>query len=286
MLRSLNSGVSGLRAFQTKLDVIGNNIANVNTTGFKKSRVVFEDLFSQTIKNATAATETSGGVNPLQIGIGTNVASVDQLFTPGSPTTTNNVNDLYLDGDGFFVVQNGSGTQYLTRAGNFSLDSLNHLVNPDGMLVMDVSIPQEPIIIPADAVSYSIDSNGVVTGVNSIGERILGVDAAGNSVTDPLTPLNQYKQIKIAIATVDNPNGLKKLGGSLYTTTTNSGDVEIPNRNGLTNTQIITGALEMSNVDLAEEMTDMITAQRGFQANSKIITTSDMILDELINLKR
>ncbi|MCM3693270.1 flagellar hook-basal body complex protein [Neobacillus niacini] len=283
MLRSLNSGVSGLRAFQTKLDVIGNNIANVNTTGFKKSRVVFEDLFSQTIKNATAATEISGGVNPLQIGIGTNVASVDQLFSPGSPTTTNNVNDLYLDGDGFFVVQNGSGTQYLTRAGNFSLDSLNHLVNPDGMLVMDTSDPQEPIIIPADAVTYSIDSNGIITGVNALGERILGVDANGNSVTDPNA---QYNPIKIAIATVDNPNGLKKLGGSLYTTTTNSGDVEIPNRNGITNTQIITGALEMSNVDLAEEMTDMITAQRGFQANSKIITTSDMILDELINLKR
>jgi flagellar hook protein FlgE len=263
MLRSLNSGVSGLRAFQTKLDVIGNNIANVNTTGFKKSRVVFEDLFSQTLKGATAPSANgeplSGGINPLQVGLGTKVASVENLYTPGSPTTTNNPNDLYIDGNGFFVVKKGE-EEFLTRAGNFSLDSNNQFVNPDGMILLDGT--GNPLQIPADSVSYTIDANGVITGVQSDGTLVVGE--------------------KIRIATVVNPSGLNKLGGSLYSLTPNSGPVQT----GVSDAKIITGTLEMSNVDLAEEMTDMITAQRGFQANSKIITTSDTILDELINLKR
>jgi flagellar hook protein FlgE len=263
MLRSLNSGVSGLRSFQTKLDVIGNNIANVNTTGFKKGRVVFEDLFSQTLRSATPPTtgiNPSGGINPLQVGLGTKVASVENLFTPGSPMVTNNPNDLYIDGDGFFVVKKGT-EQFLTRAGNFALDSNNQLVNPDGMILTDNN--GDAIQLPVGSVSYTIDANGVVT----------AIDGSGNTLGTPQT---------IAIATVANPSGLSKVGGSLYTTSDNSGPIQL----GADNTQIITGTLEMSNVDLSEEMTDMIIAQRGFQANAKIITTSDTILDELINLKR
>lgn len=266
MLRSLNSGVSGLRAFQTKLDVIGNNIANVNTTGFKKGRVVFEDLFSQTLKGATPPTvgaNPSGGINPLQVGLGTKVASVENLFTPGSPMVTNNPNDLYIDGNGFFIVEKGT-EQFLTRAGNFAIDSSNQLVNPEGMILTDIN--GDAIQLPPNAVSYTIDANGVVT----------GIDGSGNSLGSQT----------IAIATVANPSGLSKIGGSLYSTSTNSGQMAISNLNGVGNQQIITGTLEMSNVDLSEEMTDMITAQRGFQANAKIITTSDTILDELINLKR
>ena len=138
MLRSLNSGVSGLKGFQTKLDVIGNNIANVNTVGFKKGRVVFEDIFSQTVKGATGPTQTplSGGTNPIQVGLGARVGSIDTLHTPGSPTTTNIGTDLYIDGDGYFVVKDGT-EQFLTRAGNFSLDSDNNLVNQNGMFVLD-----------------------------------------------------------------------------------------------------------------------------------------------------
>ncbi|WP_284036433.1 flagellar hook-basal body complex protein [Neobacillus sp. 114] len=263
MLRSLNSGVSGLRSFQTKLDVIGNNIANVNTTGFKKGRVVFEDLFSQTLRDATPPTAGSGGINPLQVGLGTKVASVQNLFTPGSPTVTNNPTDMYIDGDGFFVVKKGT-EQFLTRAGNFAMDSSNQLVNPDGMILTDIT--GAAIQLPAGSVSYTIDANGVVT----------GLDGSGKSLGSQT----------IALATVANPSGLSKVGGSLYSESTNSGKMDISNLNGPGNQQIITGTLEMSNVDLAEEMTDMIIAQRGFQANSKIITTSDTILDELINLKR
>ncbi|WP_316570351.1 flagellar hook-basal body complex protein [Neobacillus sp. YIM B06451] len=263
MLRSLNSGVSGLKAFQTKLDVIGNNIANVNTVGFKKSRVVFEDIFSQTVKGASAPTATpqSGGTNPIQVGLGTKVASIDTVSTPGSPSTTNVGTDLYIDGDGFFQVRDASGKPYLTRAGNFMLDQNRQLVNPNGMLVLNEL--NSPITINATDVSFSISKDG----------SIVGVDANGVATTYPS---------KIKLVKVDNPGGLSKVGGSLYSETPNA---KI-NTTAPRTAQIISGALEMSNVDLSEEMTDMITAQRGFQANAKIITVSDSVLEELVNLKR
>ncbi|MFF2448103.1 flagellar hook-basal body complex protein [Neobacillus sp. NPDC058068] len=261
MLRSLNTGVSGLRAFQTKLDVIGNNIANVNTVGYKKGRVVFEDIFSQTLRGATAPSASSGGINPLQVGLGTKVASVDTLFTPGSPTTTNNPTDLYLDGDGFFVVKNPAGEKLLTRAGNFSFDSNNQLVNPDGMILL--GIDGNSVKLPTDSVAFSIDING----------NVKGFDKDGNELPGSTT---------IGIATITNPGRLSKVGGSLYRDTD---PIIISNPKDKT-VQLIPGQLEMSNVDLSEELTDMITAQRGFQANAKIITVSDSILEELVNLKR
>jgi flagellar hook protein FlgE len=266
MLRSLNAGVSGLRGFQTKLDVIGNNIANVNTVGFKKGRVVFEDIFSQTVKAATGPTGTTGGTNPIQVGLGTRVGSIDTLHTPGSPTTTNIATDLYIDGDGFFVVQNGAGEQFLTRAGNFNVDSKNQLVNQNGMFVLDGT--GNPITISDEFISFAIDANGSIIGVNPDGTSV-----------DTGT--------KIGTVTVANPSGLKKASGSLYSLTPNADSQPIPTllANG-TSVQIISGTLEMSNVDLSEELTDMITAQRGFQANAKIITVSDSILEELVNLKR
>ncbi|MEH7112346.1 flagellar hook-basal body complex protein [Neobacillus niacini] len=276
MLRSLNSGVSGLKGFQTKLDVIGNNIANVNTVGFKKGRVVFEDIFSQTVKGATGPTQTpgpnplplSGGTNPIQVGLGTRIGSIDTLHTPGSPTTTNIGTDLYLDGDGFFVVEDAAQKQFLTRAGNFTLDSNNNLVNQNGMFV--VGQDGEPINVPDKYITFSIDTNG----------RIIGVNPDGTS---------EDSGFKIGTIAVDNPKGLLKAGGSLYTLTPNAdadaGDIAALFTEG-SNAQIISGALEMSNVDLSEELTEMITAQRGFQANAKIITVSDSILEELVNLKR
>ena len=268
MLRSLNSGVSGLKGFQTKLDVIGNNIANVNTIGFQKSRVMFEDIFSQTVKDATGpkANPASGGTNPIQVGLGTKVGSIDTVFTPGSPTTTNIGTDLYLDGDGFFVVQNAAGEQFLTRAGNFRVDSSNQLVTQDGLFVLDQT--GGPITIPDKYAAFTIDAAGA----------IIGVDAKGNSTDSGL---------KIGTVAVNNPGGLEKAGGSLYSLTPNADSRRMAGllRQG-SDASIISGALEMSNVDLSEELTDMITAQRGFQANAKIITVSDSILEELVNLKR
>ncbi|WP_342429531.1 flagellar basal-body rod protein FlgF [Neobacillus sp. FSL H8-0543] len=266
MLRSLNSGVSGLRGFQTKLDVIGNNIANVNTVGFKKGRVVFEDIFSQTVKAATGPTGNSGGTNSIQVGLGTRVGSIDTLHTPGSPTTTNIGTDLYIDGDGFFVVQNPAGKQFLTRAGNFRVDSSNQLVNQNGMFVLDST--GTPITISDQFISFAIDANGSIIGVNPDGTTV-----------DTGT--------RIGTVAVDNPSGLNKAGGSLYSLTPNADSRLMTTllTNG-SSTQIISGTLEMSNVDLSEELTEMITAQRGFQANAKIITVSDSILEELVNLKR
>jgi flagellar hook protein FlgE len=265
MLRSLNAGVSGLKAFQTKLDIIGNNIANVNTVGYKKSQVVFEDLFSQTLKGASAPAGTMGGTNPIQVGLGTRVSSINNVFTPGSPMSTYNQTDLYIDGDGFFAVSDGTN-QFLTRSGNFTLDKDMYLVNSNGMRVLDST--GSTIQLPAGSVTFSVTQDGTITGVDSSGVA--------------LTPTK-----KIATVSVVNPKGLEKQGSSLYSLTPNADSKTMAQLlTAGSKSQIIPGVLEMSNVDLSEEMTDMITAQRGFQANAKIITVSDSILEELVNLKR
>jgi flagellar hook protein FlgE len=290
MLRSLNSSVSGMKGFQNKLDVIGNNIANVNTVGFKKSRIVFQDVLSQTVGNSTTPTANAGGTNPLQVGLGVKTASIDSIQSPGSPTTTNLSSDLYIDGNGFFAVQNDSGSTYLTRAGNFNRDAHGDLVTPQGNKVLGFkfdaatnSYSNQPEAINIDStryVSYTIDFNGVVTGVMADG-----------------TP---EKIAALGTVVVSNPAGLKKVGGSMYELTGNAqvndlgnGNYAVPGIGTLIKMrqdnnagQIVSGQLEMSNVDLSEEITEMIIAQRGFQANAKVINVSDSILEELINLKR
>ncbi len=272
MLRSMYSGVAGMRGFQTKLDVIGNNIANVNTSGFKAGRVTFSDMLSQTMSGGTAPDPgVAGGVNPKQIGLGVVVSAIDTIHTPGSAQTTNVPTDLRIDGDGFFVVSadGTDATAYLTRAGNFTVDSAGYLVNSEGMLVMNAGAGGPIFIDPAVYSSFSISQDG----------SVMGDDGTGIVMID-----------QIGVAKVINPNGLEKVGGNLYkltpyadpsdivTITTVAGD--------LGRGDIITGQLEMSNVDLTNEFTEMIVAQRGFQANSRIITTSDDILQEVVNLKR
>lgn len=275
MLRSLYSGVSGMRGFQTKLDVIGNNIANVNTTGFKASRVMFSDILSQTMSGVTAPVDgTQGGVNAKQVGLGVSVAATDTIHTPGSAQTTNVPTDLRIDGDGFFVVSptDDPAAGYLTRAGNFTVDATGYLVNSNGMYVMAANGGGRIQIDPAAVSSFTISQDG----------NILPIDANGN-VGDPVA--------QIGIAKVVNPSGLEKVGGNLYRLTPNA-DTETDlgaltlssGENG--RGAVIAGQLEMSNVDLTNEFTEMIVAQRGFQANSRIITTSDSILEEIVNLKR
>jgi flagellar hook protein FlgE len=313
MLRAMYSGVSGLRSFQTKLDVIGNNIANVNTIGFKKSRIMFQDALSQNIAGATApnAAANRGGVNPRQIGLGVQTGAIDTIHTPGSPMTTGVLTDLSIAGDGFFLVAPlgvsidgiAKGTDpgfvpYLTRAGNFTRDAEGYLVTSNGMYVLGTGIDnnsdgvldnfntlQRIKIDPNKYVSYDIDQYGVVKGYSEDGTSTeLGV---------------------LLLGFVTNPGGLKKVGNSLYELTNNAHvepagqywwrdyNSSDPNPTWVsmisereTTTQIISGQLEMSNVDLAEEFTEMIIAQRGFQANTRIITTSDEVLQELVNLKR
>jgi len=273
MLRSMYSGVSGMRGFQTKLDVIGNNIANVNTVGFKAGRVMFKDILSQSMAGITAPIEgAQGGVNAKQIGLGVSIASIDTLHTGGSAMQTGVSTDLRIDGDGFFVVSpDGGETQYLTRAGNFTLDANRQLVNADGMFVMSAE-DGGPITLDEGVTAFSISQTG----------EIISIGADGLA-----TPTG----VLIGVAKVQNPSGLEKVGGSLYRMTPNAnpdGELVV----GLANDQevgtgaIVSGQLEMSNVDLTNEFTEMIVAQRGFQSNSRIITTSDEILQEVVNLKR
>jgi flagellar hook protein FlgE len=261
------SGIGAMRNFQTKLDVIGNNIANVNTYGFKKGRTIFKDLMSQTISGASGpnAGAGRGGTNPKQVGLGSQLAAIDTVHTQGSLQTTGRVLDLAISGDGFFVVGDASGNNRMyTRAGNFYLDSQGYIVNADGQYLLGVG--NSRLQIPTDAKSLSIGADGKVT----------IVDASGT-----LSTIGTIQLAKFA-----NNDGLEKAGNNLFRETTNSGapTTGAPGANG-TGT-IVSGALEMSNVDLAEEFTEMIVAQRGFQANTRIITTSDEILQELVNLKK
>jgi len=441
MMRSMFSGVSGLRAHQTRMDVIGNNVANVNTVAFKSGRVTFQEIFSQTLRGAGAPDRTSGrgGTNPMQVGLGLGIGAIDTIMTRGSVQRTDNLTDLAIEGDGFFVVKGGGDTYKFTRAGNFTIDKLGNLVTaggllvygwqdyggkaqPDGTYKFDTEKPIQPInlyaddfnknkrVIAAKQTSYaefagnldatmpipadlsniqpeekftvpytvydalgnsydieiqfwkaSADASGsrwdwridnkagyTVTAGNT-GTLTFGPDGRlidGGTPATPLTitpdaikgtsafnvnlnftKLSTYasdcsvKPLSVdgyttgnlvtftigsdgiitgvysngqmqplgllALANFDNPSGLQKVGENLYIPTTNSGDFKKAVKPGSENVGALSpGTLEMSNVDLSREFTDMIITQRGFQANSRIITTSDEMLQELVNLKR
>ncbi|WP_394175202.1 flagellar hook-basal body complex protein [Guptibacillus hwajinpoensis] len=254
MLKSMYSGVSGMRGFQTKLDVIGNNIANVNTVGFKKSTVMFKDLLSQNMGGES--------VNTTQVGLGSSLSSINTIHTSGSPITTGNQTDLSFQGEGYFVVRNGED-EYLTRSASFQVqveeDGAGKLVTSQGHEVLDEG-------------GQPIDDISKIIGIDGNGEMTY-LDNADPAVTQTVT---------LSTGTVQNPSGLEKIGGNLYRLTDKSGELQdIPEAS-----RIISGQLEMSNVDLTEEFTEMILAQRGFQANSRVITTSDEMLQEIVNLKR
>ena len=279
MLRSMYSGIAGMKGFQTQLDVVGNNIANVSTSGYKKSRVAFQDMMSQTIAGASAPTDIRGGINAQQVGLGSQVGAIDVIHTQGFRQTTNRTLDLQLEGDGMFIFATGIDTDQFdledanllySRAGNMYLDDDNYIVNANGQYLVGAGGTR--IQIPEEASSFSIQGNGIV---NYIDED------------------NQTQEAgQIVIAKFANPGGLEQVGSNMYRSTVNDGmvgndgipELIVPESEGTAS--IVSGALEMSNVDLAEEFTDMIVAQRGFQANTRIITTSDEILQELVNLKR
>lgn len=463
MMRSLFSAVSGLRVHQTKMDVIANNVANVNTVGYKSSRVTFYDVFNQTLSSASGASPETGrgGRNPMQIGLGANVASIDQLMSTGATQRTDNAYDVMIQGEGFFVMSDSSG-YYFTRAGAFRIDDAGNLTNATGLLVngwsrvMDTNVDSatygqyiiekgkvQPIVItpemeytkpaattmikidgnlnaaldgdgyvgtmaffdtignryvtevkytydsttgeweveiladsdgndaylsgnesqkynlklgfsdgaaaPANTMKIKFDTNGdLIVPANGLMTLVVGdtsgtipaatfgkpvtAPAAGTPLTDNKIAINlskltqgnipsnptgtavdgkapgkliavaiggdgvitgtysnghTEKLAQIAIAQFKNPAGLEKVGNSLFVTTNNSGDFDgigVPPGTG--GSSLLSGSLEMANVDLASEFTEMITTQRGFQANSRVITTSDDMLQELVNLKR
>lgn len=392
MLRSMYSGITGLRNFQTKLDVIGNNISNVNTYGFKKGRTVFKDLVSQTVAGASGPTASQGGTNPRQIGLGSQLAAIDTLHSQGSSQFTGNTLDLSITGGGFFQVMDGGEVLY-TRVGNFYMDRDGNLVDGDGRYV----IGDDGIInIPPTASSMSVGQDGTVFYVDlpegaeaaisaaegifrpienvfkdaetvlneardarksaekdikkaekalekgekdleraeNLPEGTIGkvesaaaataaieaavaaleaareaqqksIDAEAEALPLYIEAKAEYEPAKVVfdqvlannqailqeagqieMATFSNPGGLEKVGGNLFRASANSGDVNAGFALDQGFGSMESGFLEMSNVDLAEEFTEMIVAQRGFQANTRIITTSDEILQELVNLKR
>lgn len=284
MMRSLYSGITGLKNHQTRMDVIGNNIANVNTIGFKSSRVVFQDLYSQTLSggsrnNYDPATKTGmGGVNPKQVGLGVTLSTIDTIYTPGANQYTGRWMDLCINDDGFFCINNGSGEIY-TRAGNFYEDDANYLVTSTGAFVKGYAIKAGATVQPdmttelpmiklnPDYENYSISENGLITAYDPQNEEIVNI-------------------AYIKLATFPNTNGLEKIGGNYFRETSSSGKAK-PTTPGEGGAGVLSpGSIEMSNVDLAAEFVDMIVTQRGFQANSRTITTSDQMLEELVNLKR
>jgi flagellar hook protein FlgE len=443
MMRSMYAAVSGLRNHQIRMDVIGNNIANVNTVGFKKSRVTFQDAFTQILRGASRPQGGVGGTNPMQVGLGMVLGSIDTIHTKGNTQITGNMTDLAIDGEGYFILNSGSGSRVYTRAGAFRFDSEGNFVNPDGLkvqgwfldetgkrldgpggaldpnaaptdLALTADLIQSPpkatqnvklsgnlnagtevdgsftrsftvydklgntynvtikftkldpttnpnqwkweipnsdgstgvsgtLIFTADGKIQEIqldtatnspwsagdqgvsgytvnlvfhpdgntsttddqcpqtfDFSGITQYADPRGESVIGVvqdgyakgdleeitvDASGvvsgsysNGVSRPL--------FMVAVATFANPSGLISKGGSLFAVSNNSGEPEISEPGTGKAGAISPSSLEMSNVDLSEEFTDMIVTQRGFQANSRVITVSDEMLQELVNLKR
>lgn len=281
MLRSMYSGISAMKSNQTKMDVVGNNVANVGTTAYKKTSTRFADALYQSSIYPSAPTATSGGVNPGQVGIGTKVSGVLKNMVQGSLQTTGRDTDLAIDGDGFFTVLVGPNQKGYTRDGSFSLDMDGHLVTAEGYKVLGendapIKIPKDMVVngVTKKVVSFNIAQDGSISYLLDDGTKMPEKDAQGNIVAGT--------QQTLQISVFQNDEGLEQLGGNIYGETANSGQ---PIANPVFG-KVTQGAIEMSNVDLSEEFTEMIVTTRAFQAASKVITTSDELLQEIVNLKR
>ena len=314
MLRAMDSAVAGLRAHQNKLDVIGHNIANVNTFGFKSQVYSFQEAMYQTTNASTKGTNNAGGTNAAQFGYGALMGTIATDMTASTPTYVGGLN-ASINGDGFFMtyatptLPNDAVTDMkkvdfdYTRVGQFKLDSNGFLVDGNGRFVYGFrgtdpsDVTNNPIDTtklvalraPNTATSYSADPSVAVLElaniqINKLGEITATIKdtTAGSTIDGTVISLG-----KLAIATFQNPEGLTKKGQYYYGATesdnTGKSSATIP---GGTTSDLMTGYLEASNVDLATQFSDMITTQRGFQANSKLITVSDEILNELVNMKR
>ncbi len=262
MLRALFSAATGMIAQQLNIDVISHNLANVNTTGFKRSRADFQDLLYQTLRQAGAASSNQTEIpTGIQLGLGSRAAAIQKLFLQGDFQHTQNQLDVAIDGAGFFQILRPSGEVAYSRAGSFKLDSQGRIVNSDGY-------PLEPeVVIPNDATSVTIGDDGIVS-----------VLRAGD--------VNPQQVGQIRLVNFINPAGLSSLGRNLYQNTTASGDpIEgVPGQNGLGT--LSQGFLEVSNVSVVEEMVNLIAGQRAYEINSKAIQAADEMLQVAGNLRR
>lgn len=257
MIRSLWTARTGLDAQQTQLDVISNNLANVSTNGFKRSRAVFEDLLYQTMRQPGAQSSQQTQIpTGLQIGTGVRPVSTARIFTPGNLQKTDNQFDLAIKGDGFFQILLPDGTTGYTRDGSFTLDSTGQIVTQDGY-------PLQPAITVPVGGKITIGTDGVVT--STVGATSTAI---GN----------------VLVASFVNPSGLQSSGQNLFLETAASG-TPTPNTPGLNGTgPVLQGYVETSNVNVAEELVTMIQTQRAYELNSKVVSTSDAMLGRLTQL--
>ncbi len=262
MIRSLYTAATGMVAQQTQIDTTSHNIANVNTYGYKKNRAEFADLLYQTMQYAGAPTSlTTMSPTGMEVGLGVRPAAITKLFGQGYFKETGNNLDLTIAGKGFFQVQLPDGTTAYTRNGAWKLDADGNIVNSDGyQLIPNMTIPE-------DATDISVGTDGIIS-----------VQQPGNQ------EMTQVGQIELA--TFINPAGLHAMGDNLFLETAVSGAPVIGNGGVDGFGQIRQGFVELSNVQLVEEMTDLITGQRAYEANSKAVTTSDEMLQTVNNLKR
>lgn len=254
MIRSLWTASTGMEAQQLRMDVIANNLANVNTPGFKRSRADFQDLLYQTLK-APGTASTAGNLLPvgIQIGHGTRTASVHRQFQQGSLQQTNQMLDIAIEGNGFFQIVLPSGETAYSRSGAFQIDSEGNLVNSEGFLL------EPQITIPSAAVDVTIGSDGTIT-----------------VTMDQQAQAEELGQIQLARFL--NPSGLRSMGRNLYLPTDASGDAVAANPGEDGMGSLAQGYLEMSNVSLVEEMVNLITTERGYEFSSKILKASDEML--------
>lgn len=290
MLRALASGVSGIQQFQNRLDVIGNNIANSNTIAFKSARTDFADAFSQTLQVSSASSSGSNQAG-MQVGSGVNTSSVKNMFTQGALNRTGVGTDLAIDGDGFFLVREPlSGIEYATRAGDFRLDTNGFLITNNGLRVQGLNTGNNTPAGPRGDIQIN-DSGAPSTTTPGAFMTTFSIGKDGG-INIHMSDGSEFLRATLTLQRFNDPQALLKAGDNLFSGMGAAGPLggtasplaQPPGTNGLGS--IASSALELSNVDLANEFANLITTQRGFQASARIITTSDEILQELVNLKR
>jgi flagellar basal-body rod protein FlgG len=262
MIRALYTAASGMNAQQTNIDNVAHNLANVNTTGFKKSRVEFEDLVYQEIRAAgSSASSTTEAPVGLEIGLGTRAVATSRNFSAGNLRATSSPFDVAIQGDGFFQVSLPDGTIGYTRAGTFHLDAQGAIVTAEGYAI------EPQISVPANATTVSISRDGVVSAV-----------IAGQSSAEQLGTLE--------LASFSNPAGLRPLGGNLFAATTASGEPETGAPGTDSRGTLVQGFVEDSNVSVVEEMVNMIIGQRAYEASSRVVKAADEMMSQVNTLVR
>lgn len=280
LIGTLTSGVSALRSFSKGLEVIGNNIANINTTGYKSSQATFADSFSNTLRASAPSSGTTSNQSAIQVGTGVQLSTIQTNFTQGALTSTGNVTDLGISGKGFFIVQDAtSGTQYATRDGQFRVDDGGYLITSGGLRVQGM-------------VGGSIADLQIGASI-PVGTQLQAIsfDTAGNLI-ESYSDGTSATTGQIQLQNFSDPTALMREGQNLYTGLSAAGPLgggilagnNDPGSDGLGLIQA--GTLESSNVDLTDQFSQLITTQRSFQAGSRLITVSDSVLEDIVNLKR